>query len=278
MLTTSKNRAFTLIELLVVISIIALLAAILFPVFGRVREKARQTTCQSNLKQFGNALMLYTQDYDERMPLAITHINQIGPYTAQANGVEEFGIHMEIMPYVKSREAFHCPDDRGFQEASTSGGFAVPAGVTIWQAYGSSYRFAPENFSQFPSGTTEGPASRRYKVIDLAEDGIGPPAFNQSPPFPLPLSYFQRASETRVMRCWSAPWDTLDYRRKANFFHPDGSMVSFADGHVKWVNSEARLNSYCDGPTWSPVRSLPPSDPKYLANGDGSCGGERKAR
>jgi hypothetical protein len=47
------------------------------------------------------------------------------------------------------------------------------------------------------------------------------------------------------------------------------------DGHVKWVISEAQLNSYCDGPTWSPVRNLPPSDPKYNANGDGSCGAER---
>ncbi|BCM92543.1 hypothetical protein IAD21_04425 [Abditibacteriota bacterium] len=109
-----RRSAFTLIELLVVIAIITILAAILFPVFARVREKARQTTCQSNLKQFGSAILMYSQDYDEKMPLAITHINEIGPYTSQANNVAEFGIHMEIMPYIKSREVFHCPDDNGF--------------------------------------------------------------------------------------------------------------------------------------------------------------------
>ena len=60
-----KSSAFTLIELLVVIAIIAILAAILFPVFAQAREKARQTSCASKLKQLGNAFLMYTQDYDE---------------------------------------------------------------------------------------------------------------------------------------------------------------------------------------------------------------------
>src|SRR4051794_23044778 len=63
-----SRRAFTLIELLVVIAIIAILAAILFPVFAQAREKARQATCQSNLKQIGTAFSLYLQDYDETFP------------------------------------------------------------------------------------------------------------------------------------------------------------------------------------------------------------------
>ena len=63
-----KRRGFTLIELLVVIAIIAILAAILFPVFAQAREKARAATCVSNLKQIGNAMMMYVQDYDERLP------------------------------------------------------------------------------------------------------------------------------------------------------------------------------------------------------------------
>src|SRR5512137_1152715 len=63
-----KRRAFTLIELLVVIAIIAILAAILFPVFAKAREKARQSSCQSNLKQIGLAFMQYAQDYDEQYP------------------------------------------------------------------------------------------------------------------------------------------------------------------------------------------------------------------
>ncbi len=63
------RRAFTLIELLVVIAIIAILAAILFPVFAKAREKARQSSCQSNVKQLGLAFMQYTQDYDEKLSL-----------------------------------------------------------------------------------------------------------------------------------------------------------------------------------------------------------------
>src|SRR3954466_6301394 len=72
MLTTrikSRNRAFTLIELLIVIAIIALLAAILFPVFGRARENARRASCQSNMKQIGLGLQMYIQDYDGRVPI-----------------------------------------------------------------------------------------------------------------------------------------------------------------------------------------------------------------
>src|SRR5437868_10438570 len=88
----SNKRGFTLIELLVVIAIIAILAAILFPVFAQAREKARQTTCLSNEKQMGLALMQYVQDYDEHFPF--DHWNDgIG------NDVNWYGA---IRPYTKS--------------------------------------------------------------------------------------------------------------------------------------------------------------------------------
>jgi prepilin-type N-terminal cleavage/methylation domain-containing protein len=69
--SSKSHSAFTLIELLVVIAIIAMLAAILFPVFGRARENARRSSCQSNLKQIGLGIMQYTQDYDERLPARV---------------------------------------------------------------------------------------------------------------------------------------------------------------------------------------------------------------
>ena len=74
-----RNLAFTFIELLFVIAIIAILAAILFPVFARARENARKASCQSNLKQIGLAITQYTQDYDERYPISV---DTSGSYSA----------------------------------------------------------------------------------------------------------------------------------------------------------------------------------------------------
>ncbi|NUQ00840.1 MAG: DUF1559 domain-containing protein [Armatimonadetes bacterium] len=93
-----KRRAFTLIELLVVIAIIAILAAILFPVFAKAREKARQSNCASNLKQIGLAVLQYGQDYDEKFRI----------------GWAEGGIHewpQVLMPYSKNEQMFSCPSD-----------------------------------------------------------------------------------------------------------------------------------------------------------------------
>src|SRR5512132_453119 len=87
------RRGFTLIELLVVIAIIAILAAILFPVFAQAREKARQATCSSNLNQIGKAMLMYTQDYDEVLP----------PYQTDWSTVV-------IQPYIKNQQVVtQCP-------------------------------------------------------------------------------------------------------------------------------------------------------------------------
>ena len=94
-----KRKGFTLIELLVVIAIIAILAAILFPVFQKVRENARRTACLSNEKQLGLAVIQYSQDYDEYM---INGTNGYGGGSGWAG---------QAYPYVKSADVFHCPDD-----------------------------------------------------------------------------------------------------------------------------------------------------------------------
>jgi prepilin-type N-terminal cleavage/methylation domain-containing protein/prepilin-type processing-associated H-X9-DG protein len=99
----NRKRAFTLIELLVVIAIIAILAAILFPVFGRARENARRSSCQSNLKQIGIGMMQYTQDYDERFPVSYLHDTRVtGIY---------WGWMQAVQPYIKSTQLFQCPSD-----------------------------------------------------------------------------------------------------------------------------------------------------------------------
>lgn len=99
-----RTQAFTLIELLVVIAIIAILAAILFPVFAQAREKARQVACLSNLKQIGLAIAQYNQDFDECFPCGM--FQNAGP---GANGGT--GWAGQIIPYVKNNAVFTCPND-----------------------------------------------------------------------------------------------------------------------------------------------------------------------
>ena len=96
-----RKRGFTLIELLVVIAIIAILAAILFPVFQKVRENARRTACLSNLKQIGLAIVQYNQDADEKMPPGYDVYGRGNGWAGQVYG------------YIKSVAVFHCPDDSG---------------------------------------------------------------------------------------------------------------------------------------------------------------------
>jgi prepilin-type N-terminal cleavage/methylation domain-containing protein/prepilin-type processing-associated H-X9-DG protein len=101
MMKMRRPRGFTLIELLVVIAIIAILAAILFPVFAKAREKARQTSCMSNMKQVALAADMYTTDYDGKYPISIYF-----------SGAAVFTFYHELMPYMKNEQILQCPSEK----------------------------------------------------------------------------------------------------------------------------------------------------------------------
>jgi prepilin-type N-terminal cleavage/methylation domain-containing protein/prepilin-type processing-associated H-X9-DG protein len=122
------RNAFTLIELLVVIAIIAILAAILFPVFAQAREKARGTSCLSNVKQIGTGVMMYAQDYDEYLPRN-SHPDPPrileGAHFVDCSTPRWMDV---IYPYVKNEQIFNCPSD---SFATISGQLATGANFSI---------------------------------------------------------------------------------------------------------------------------------------------------
>ncbi|HEX8463718.1 MAG TPA: DUF1559 domain-containing protein [Abditibacterium sp.] len=125
----SSRSGFTLIELLVVIAIIAILASILFPVFGRARENARRASCQSNLKQIGLAFVQYSQDYDEYSPAAATRTVSATSNTGRRSWPTV------LMPYVKSTQIFVCPSASATREAKTDIAVSPPVSMAAGNGY-----------------------------------------------------------------------------------------------------------------------------------------------
>ena len=120
-----KPAGFTLIELLVVIAIIAILAAILFPVFAKAREKARQTACLSNMKQIGTGVMMYVQDYDELYPMRYG-----GACPPDCENDKTRSWKNMIVPYIKNYEIYRCPSNpSGRQLDAVGNGHANQVGV-----------------------------------------------------------------------------------------------------------------------------------------------------
>jgi prepilin-type N-terminal cleavage/methylation domain-containing protein/prepilin-type processing-associated H-X9-DG protein len=197
-----KNRrscAFTLIELLVVIAIIAILAAILFPVFGRARENARRSSCQSNLKQIGIGFMQYTQDYDERFP----------PMPSDTSNLATPSWDIQIFPYIKSTQILVCPSDTVSPTIDmTNKGYAGYTG-TLRRSYGMA------EYLGEPGGVSLAAIPVVSKTFMAAEFNS-----NMYPSTDWNMNY--------------AVWKGTMIAKSGNEWrHLDTSNFLFADGHVK---------------------------------------------
>lgn len=197
-----------MIELLVVIAIIAILAAILFPVFAQVREKARQTSCTSNLKQLNLAITQYVQDYDETYP--IVEVN--ASFGSYGLGSPQFwGSWMpEIYPYVKSTGVFKCPDAVSHYAVTYNIGTieSQSYGMNQWIIQGPSVTLAQLNQ---PAG------------LPLLADCVDP-LFYEPP-------RIYNANEPNTYWGSGGPVNPSWAR------HKTGSNIGFADGHVKFLQN-----------------------------------------
>ncbi len=175
-----SRRGFTLIELLVVIAIIAILAAILFPVFARARENARKSSCQSNLKQQGLGLLQYLQDFDERFP---PRMDDGGYYDVTARWNVQSYYKSLIMPYVKSTQLFACPSDTGeaatvgfytttpYHSNQTTGGNGIDGNSYLFNGYGTTPGYGSAGNSA--CGTGYGIAGAHIaRITDAAKNAM----------------------------------------------------------------------------------------------------------
>jgi len=169
-----QARGFTLVELLVVIAIIAVLAAILFPVFAQARAKARQTTCLANLKQLGLAIQMYASDYDDLYPWGVDPADRYAPeiwsgYPLWQSWIPYMPDLTDVLdPYCRNAELWHCPADRGYDELEDSG-YPLDGRPTAFEAFGNSYHYRTEvAFRCLGTTSLEDPAG-----VNILFDGHG---------------------------------------------------------------------------------------------------------
>jgi prepilin-type N-terminal cleavage/methylation domain-containing protein/prepilin-type processing-associated H-X9-DG protein len=207
-----KRSAFTLIELLVVIAIIAILAAILFPVFAQAREKARGISCLSNLKQSGLAYAMYTQDYDETTPLQRSN-DPSGGYWCNL-----------IQPYVKNWQLFLCPD-RALTTVKT--GLSYPPALNgRLQGYGYNDGWVSDSgyglTMQLPNGTRPG---RSIAAITAPADCVAFGDTYDTPGYSIAMDNIFSGAD--------GPGSTRQIRHMANLNY------AFVDGHAKIIKMQA---------------------------------------
>lgn len=217
-----RNKGFTLIELLVVIAIIAILAAILFPVFAQAREKARTASCLNNQKQISLGIMQYTQDYDETYP-----------------SVDSGVLTQNIQPYLKNNDVFLCPSGYGLYNVNNKAMIGAPGTTTTTKTSYAANADVMGGWNNTPGkqiAIVQSPAST--VLLADADCIIGAGANSTQIAFTTntgnngngkKLVFFQAARYPNAR--------PLDTNGRIGARHQDGAIFSFADGHSKWMKS-----------------------------------------
>jgi prepilin-type N-terminal cleavage/methylation domain-containing protein/prepilin-type processing-associated H-X9-DG protein len=264
-----RQSGFTLIELLVVIAIIAILAAILFPVFARARENARRSSCQSNLKQIGIGFAQYNQDYDGHYPYGCERPDTASsplslspePWSSYGNNSNENQIWpAKLQPYLKSRQIFACPSATSITIQGGSVRKMDPTATYYQTPYGYNVDFIgacgwdanDPNHNLYLAATDseiENSAST-VLVFDATFGNVG--SFEPWRAQVMNVDPSNFASDPPMTN--ENPYDYFPKDR-----HLGGMNVAFCDGHVKWMHKENLIYHTAGDPFTS-------TDPKWLWN------------
>lgn len=234
----SPRKGFTLIELLVVIAIIAILAAILFPVFAQARAAARKTSCLSNLKQLGLGFQMYSQDYDETFP-GIRFGNNPGegwPWTVFPGSVDWNGVFTHgIQPYVKNMQILQCPSGTDTNRWSGEKGIGY-----CYNEY--MYNFYNGYNKQASVANAPGGVAKVSLITECFSSGIYNDWETAGPA--LPGGTVDGLNRVRYHQY--DPWMS----------NHDGSNICYADSHAKFIPKDG-IRSYRRPSNWTDNRQRP---------------------
>lgn len=206
-----RRRGFTLVELLIVTAIIAVLAALLFPVFAQARERARSATCLSHLRNLDTAMLMYAQDYDEHLPLA-----------AAPTTVKPFFLawHNLIDPYVRNKQVWLCPSSQ-IPPTDADGTPTSHFGYNAYYLARLSLDFSSIGTTAAGVGLGEVASPAETVVLTDARASMANSRCGPDGKYLLPPSL-------AATDCWGRP--------SAN--HSGGCSIAWLDGHVRWMRPE----------------------------------------